>query len=111
MCTISWLNSLIRPQVMGKKYKTHRRIQRALEWFILAPLVLLVFLFPISASAEENTILSFMNAEGKVVFTNVVENTAAPAAGATHVARMIPVAETTKVLAEETPAQFRALVD
>lgn len=100
---------------MGNKHKTHRT-RRAQVWSILAPLVFFVFLFTISALAEDNNILSFVNAEGKVVFTNVVENTAAPvpaapAAAGAPIAVTIPATETTNVLAAETPAPLRALVD
>lgn len=98
---------------MGNRKKTYRRTERAQEWFVLAPLMLFVFLSPISVSAAEGTILSFVNADGKVVFTNVVENTAAPVpVPAAPAPVMTPaVAETTSVLSEEIPAPFAALVN
>ena len=103
MCTISWLNSLIRPlQVVGSMKNRTRAAEQTRELRVLVPMVLLVFLFPASSQAE-NKIQAFVSPAGKVVFTNLVDNTPQPP---------LPVlAPTTDRLADEVPASLRNLVD
>jgi hypothetical protein len=68
----------------------------------LTSLALLVFLISPSAFAE-NKITSFVNADGKVVFTNLIDNTPEPPP---------PIlAVTTDILAEEMPESLRLLVE
>jgi soluble lytic murein transglycosylase-like protein len=68
----------------------------------LVSLALLAYLIPPSAFAE-NKITSFVNANGKRVFTNTIDNTPEPPP---------PIlVETTDVLTEEVPAYLRLLVD
>ncbi|HEY2384505.1 MAG TPA: lytic transglycosylase domain-containing protein [Terriglobia bacterium] len=69
--------------------------------------MLFVFLLPIPVSAADNTIISIVNADGRRVFTNVIENTATPAAAPVILAAV----ETGGVLAAEIPEPLRALVD
>jgi len=63
-----------------------------------------LFLFPLSGWGE-NGIQAFINSNGKIVFSNVVDTPAevTPAP--------LPVATTTDVLAEQVPASLRTLVD
>jgi soluble lytic murein transglycosylase-like protein len=64
--------------------------------------VLLVAAFPASSYAE-NTIQAFVNSSGKVVFTNLVDNTPATPPPI--------ITETKDILAQEIPASLRTLVD
>src|SRR5262245_14415680 len=103
MCTISWLNSLVRPlQVVDEMKSGTEEAQEAQEIRFLVPLVLLVFLFPLSLKAEDK-IQAFVSPSGKVVYTNLVDNTPQPPA---------PIlAQTTDGLASEMPPALRNLVD
>jgi hypothetical protein len=65
----------------------------------LLSLVLPLFLIPLSAFAE-NKITSFVNTDGKKVFTNLIDTEPQPVA-----------VETTVVLAEEMPESLRLLVN
>jgi len=64
--------------------------------------VLLVAMFPASSFAE-NTIQAFVNSSGKIVFTNLVDNTPQPSPAI--------IAESTDVLAQQVPDSLRTLVD
>jgi soluble lytic murein transglycosylase-like protein len=68
---------------------------------ILVPLVLLVFLFPVSSFGQDK-IQAYVS-QGKLVYTNLVDNTPQPPA---------PIlAQTTDGLASEVPPSLRSLVD
>lgn len=76
--------------------------QQAQELRFFVSLVLLVFLFPVHSQAE-NKIQAFVSPAGKVVFTNLVDNTPQPP---------LPVlVPTTDRLADEVPVSLRNLVD
>jgi hypothetical protein len=104
MCTISWLNSLVRPlQVVGEM-GTGKGTQEAdaQEWRFLVPLVVLVFMFPLSSFGEDK-IQAFISPGGKLVYTNLVDNTPQPP---------LPIfAPTLDGLAAEVPPALRNLVD
>src|SRR5215831_8323013 len=104
MCTISWLNSLVRPlQVVGEmETGTGTEGEEAQDGLaILVPLVLLVFLFPVSSFGQDK-IQAYVS-QGKLVYTNLVDNTPQPPA---------PIlAQTTDGLASEVPPSLRNLVD
>lgn len=68
----------------------------------LVPFALLVFLLPVFGFAE-NGIQAFVNANGKVVFTNLIDNTPEPPPP------VLPVM--TDVVADEVPPALRLLVD
>jgi len=102
MCTISWLNSLVRPlQVVGEM-RNEKGTQEAYEWRFHLTLVLLVFVFPLSSFGEDK-IQAFISPGGKLVYTNLVDNTPQPP---------LPIlASTIDVLAAEVPPALRNLVD
>ena len=79
-----------------------RAADQARELRVLAPLVLLVFLFPVHSQAE-NKIQAFVSPAGIRVYTNLVDNTPQPP---------LPVLAPTKDrLADEVPVSLRNLVD
>ena len=98
MCTISWLSFSVKPLYIVEAINLMQHRVR----LILSGAVLLMAIHSVPSSAEDK-IRAFVNPSGRVVFTNLVDNTPAPPPPI--------ILETTDVLAEEIPATLRKLVD
>lgn len=86
---------------MGNKpQKAQSRIQRTQKILFLVPFVLAAVA---SNASAENTIQAFVNSNGKIVFTNLVDNTPQPPPAI--------IGDRTDVLAQEIPDSLRTLVD
>src|SRR5262245_30056244 len=95
MCTISWLSLSPKPlQVV--------LYMRLRHWMTLSGAMLLIGVLPVSSKAEDK-LQTFVNSSGKVVFTNVIENTPSRSPAVSKTASEGSV--------KEAPESLRALVD
>jgi transglycosylase-like protein with SLT domain len=95
MCTISWLSSSPKPlQVVLYMQLRH--------WMTLGGAMLLIGVLPVSSKAEDK-LQTFVNSSGKVVITNVLENTPSRSPAVSKTAPEGSV--------KEAPESLRALVD
>jgi Transglycosylase SLT domain len=95
---------------MGNQNKRREMIRGAKELYLLMPLALLVILLPVSANAQTK-IKAFVDSTGKVVFSNVGDNTPMPPVIDNTPEPLPPVLPATDLLAEEMPPSLRTIVE